>query len=396
MTIKVCELCAVDFTLKRFLLPLIDGMEAKGWSVTSVCSEGTYVGDMRKDGYTITTIPISRSANPIAHLRSIVELVKYFRREKFDVLHVHTPIAGVVGRIAGRIAGVPLVIFTAHGFYFHEGMSFPKRMFHIALEWVLGGLTDFLFTVSEEDAVTAAKLKIMPVDRVMAIGNGVNMERFNPDAVVNAIDARAALSIPDDAFVIGFIGRMVREKGIVELLQAAEKIARQHSHVYFLLIGDRLASDHNASIDGYLHGVAGRLGNKLILTGLREDIPQLLAAMDVFCLPSYREGLPVSIIEAMMMAKPIVATNIRGSREEVVEGETGFLVPARDADALALALERCVSDAEMAHEMGMAGRVRAMRLYEEKKNIQMQMNQISALLNKADGDRDIRRRQSSK
>lgn len=383
MTIKICELCAVDFTLKRFLLPLIDGMEARGWSVTSVCSKGPYVEEMRNDGYAITTVPISRNPNPIALLRSIVELVKYFRREKFDVLHVHTPIAGIVGRIAGRIAGIPLVIFTAHGFYFHEGMPFLKRKFHIALEWTLGRLTDFLFTVSEEDAATAAKLNIMPIDCILVIGNGVNTKRFNPGVVPNVIEVRAALSIPEDAFVIGFIGRMIQEKGIAELLQAAEEIARQHNHVYFLLVGDRLASDHNACIEENLRGAAERLGMKLVLTGLREDIPQLLAAMDVFCLPSYREGLPVSIIEAMMMAKPVVATNIRGSREEVVEGETGFLVPARDADALALALERCVADPEMAHEMGVAGRVRALRLYEEKKNIQVQIDQIGALLNKA-------------
>lgn len=382
-SMKICELCAVDFTLKRFLLPLIDAMEAKGWRVTSVCSEGSDAEEMRNDGYVITTIPISRNLNPISHLRSIVTLARYFRREKFDVLHVHTPIAGIVGRIAGGIAGIPIVIFTAHGFYFHESMPFLKRKFHIALEWTLGGLTDFLFTVSEEDAATAAKLNIMPTDYILVIGNGVNGKRFNPGAVPNVIEVRASLSIPEDAFVIGFIGRMVQEKGIAELLQAAEEIARQHNHVYFLLVGDRLASDHNASIEENLRVAAECLGKKLISTGLREDIPQLLAAMDVFCLPSYREGLPVSIIEAMMMAKPVVATNIRGSREEVVDGETGFLVPARDADALALALERCVTDPEMTHKMGAAGRVRALRLYEEKKNIQVQLDQISALFNKA-------------
>lgn len=380
MKVKICELCAVDFTLKRFLLPLVDEMADYGWHVTSVCSKGEYVEELRGHGYQIKTIPISRNLNPVAHFLSILKLVKYFRQEKFDVLHIHTPIAGIVGRIAGRIAGIPVVIFTVHGFYFHEGMPPIKRKFHIGLEWLLGRLTDYMFTVSAEDAIAAVKLKIMPKAKVLAIGNGVNATRFNPSVASNVAEIRSALSIPEDAFVIGYIGRMVREKGVVELLQAAERISRQYNHVYFLLVGDRLASDHNASIEERLRVAAECLGEKLILTGLREDVPQLLAAMDVFCLPSYREGLPVSIIEAMMMAKPVVATNIRGSREEVVEGETGFLVPVSDANALTQALASCVNNPEMVRKFGVAGKLRALRLYDEKKNLRVQMEQIITLL----------------
>ena len=111
---------------------------------------------------------------------------------------------------------------------------------------------------------------------------------------------------------------------------------------YFLAIGERLASDHAAGIDAQSDAAKRALGSRLILTGQRSDVPGLLAAMDVFTLPSWREGMPRTIIEAMLMAKPVVATNIRGSREEVVDGETGLLVPVRDAAALAQAFIKLI------------------------------------------------------
>jgi hypothetical protein len=124
---KVCQLCAVDFTLKHFLLPLIDGMRAQGWQVTAVCSDGPLIGAMRAAGYKIETLPIARSMNPLLALRSLVALTRLFRRERFDVLHAHTPVAALIGRLAARLAGVPLVVYTAHGFYFHDEMPGWKR-----------------------------------------------------------------------------------------------------------------------------------------------------------------------------------------------------------------------------------------------------------------------------
>jgi len=134
MILKVCQLCAVDFSLKKFLLPLIDGMDRHGWEVTSVCSSGPYVEGLRRSGYRVETIPIARSYNPFLALRSVLMLVLFFRRERFHVLHTHTPVAALIGRIAGRLAGIPLVVYTAHGFYFHENMPSWKRSVFVLLE----------------------------------------------------------------------------------------------------------------------------------------------------------------------------------------------------------------------------------------------------------------------
>ena len=138
MSLKVCQVCAVDFTLKNFLVPLINGIQDKGWVVRSICSSGPHVSDLRQSGMQITCIPIARSLNPILAFRSFILLFRHFRRHRYDVVHVHTPVASIVGRIAARFAGVPLIIYTAHGFYFHDNMHFLFRHFIVSLEKISG------------------------------------------------------------------------------------------------------------------------------------------------------------------------------------------------------------------------------------------------------------------
>ncbi len=376
---KVCQLCAVDFTLKNFLLPLIDGMRREGWQVTAVCSDGPFVDDLRLRGYAIHTIPIARSMNPLAALRSTFALVRLFRRERFDVVHVHTPVAALIGRVAARFVGIPLVIYTAHGFYFHNEMPRWKRKLFVALERFGGRFTDLLFSQSSEDAADAVREGIAPAARVLAIGNGVDVSRFDPSSVGNGAAMRAELGIPADAFVIGMIGRQVREKGVCEYLSAAKILAQTHPRAWFLLIGERLASDHATGVEAEHASAKAALGARLIALGLRSDVPQLLASMDLFCLPSWREGMPRTVIEAMMMAKPVVATDIRGSREEVVPEETGLLVPVRAPERLAAAIERFILDRDWARALGTAGRQRALRLYDEGRVVALQLARITEL-----------------
>jgi glycosyltransferase involved in cell wall biosynthesis len=378
MALSVCQLCAVDFSMKRFLLPLIDRMRIEGWEVTGVCSDGVFVSGMRADGYRITTIPIARSMNPILALRTLFSLYRFFRGHRFDVVHTHTPVAALIGRIAAKLAGVPLVLYTAHGFYFHEQMSPWLRRLFVLLEKAAGRFTDFLFTQSSEDAQTAVALRIMQPGKVLAIGNGVDIDRFNPDRV-DRMKVRRELLIPTQAVVVGMIGRLVAEKGYHELFFAAEYIARKYPNVFFLIVGERLASDHAAAIDAQLQRAKSLLAERLILTGMREDVPDVLAAMDIFCLPSHREGMPRTIIEAMMMGKPVVATDIRGSREEVVDGETGVLVTVRDSRALTDGLLRLVNDPVKARQMGEQGRVRALALFDERKVVEKQLTALRSL-----------------
>lgn len=377
MALRVCQLCAVDFTLKHFLLPLIDGMSASGWDVTSVCSDGKYVNNLRQQGYKVNTIPISRSLNPLLVIRSYFLLLHHFRTHKYDVVHVHTPVAALIGRLAAKTAGVPFVVYTAHGFYFHDNMSMVKRYLYITIERFAGLFTDLLFCQSQEDSESAASLSILPSDRIYAIGNGVDPLRFSPLSLSEANRIRSQLGIADDSFVVGLVARQVAEKGIHEFLQAALLLNQRYQNICFMLIGERLDSDHNQSVTEAFAAAQSLLGSRLHLLGSRSDIPSLLSAMDVFCLPSWREGMPRSIIEAMMMAKPVIATDIRGSREEVVHNHTGLLVPVRSPCALSDAIETLMQTPSLRLSMGQNGRLRALTYFDENNIVSRQIALIT-------------------
>lgn len=382
MGLRICQLCAVDFTLKHFLLPLIDGMRNHGWEVTAVCSDGPEIPGLRAKGYMVDTIPISRSLNVFRHAVSVVRLAAYFRQQRFDILHVHTPVAALVARVAAFLARVPVVVYTAHGFYFHDEMPSWKRRLFVSLERFAGRFTDLLFTQSAEDAETAVQERIFPAADTLAIGNGVDAGRFDPSVIGDGRDIRRALGIPENAFVIGIIARQVIEKGIMEFLEAAILAAGNNAEVHILMVGERLASDHAGDVEAELERAGAALGKRLVATGARKDIPELLAAMDAFCLPSWREGMPRTIIEAMMMGKAVIATDIRGSREEVVPGETGLLVPIRSPEALADAFLTLAADRQKVASMGRKGRERALALYDEAQVVALQIRRIEQFLNK--------------
>jgi glycosyltransferase involved in cell wall biosynthesis len=369
---KICQLCAVDFTLYHFLLPLMQAMAAAGHEVVGVSADGPLIAEVRKAGIRVETVPIARSFNLAAHFRAYCALVALFRRERFDLVHVHTPVASLIGRLAAWRCGVPRIVYTAHGFYFHERMVWPKRLAFMALEWLAGRVTDVMFTQAEEDAATARRAGLIRGRTIQAIGNGVDPCVFHPgEDAAERRRLRAEIGTADDTVVIMMVGRLVAEKGYPELFRAMADVDAE-----LWVVGERLASDHASTIDAAITSVErdATLERRIRFLGYRRDVPALLRAADIFTLPSHREGMPRSIIEAMMTALPVVATDIRGSREEVVPGETGALVPVGDARALADALNRLVSDAALRTRWGTAGRDRALALYDEAKVVARQLD----------------------
>ena len=187
------------------------------------------------------------------------------------------------------------------------------------MEWIAGRFTDTLFTQAAEDAATARRLGLCRTGDIMSIGNGCDPALFRGDAEARA-RVRAALSTDPDRVVIAAVGRLVAEKGFPELVEAMRNVDAE-----LWLIGDRLASDHSAALDEVFAAVETdpQLHRRIRLLGYRPDIAALLAAADIFTLPSHREGMPRSVIEAMLTGLPVVATDIRGTREEVIHGTTG-------------------------------------------------------------------------
>jgi glycosyltransferase involved in cell wall biosynthesis len=380
--IKVLQLCAVDFTLDKFLAPLCFYLQERGLDVTAACTESVFMEPLRKKGLRCVNMPIDRSMNLLSHRHAYLRLSAFLREERFDIVHVHTPIASLIGRLAAWRRHVPIRIYTAHGFYFHDDMPARQRLLHVGLERFGGFFHHYLFTQSDEDRAAAIRLGIARKGCVRTIGNGIDMHRFDPERLGDAcrLRIRESLGIAPDAPVLGIIARMVREKGFFELFRAFKTLAERLPELRLLVIGGALASDHDDSTRE-LDSLIDELGirDRIVFTGQRSDIPELLRAMDVYTLPSYREGMPRSVIEAMAMGLPTVATDIRGCREEVIDGKTGFIVPPRTIDPL---MERCLdllSHPDRAREMGRAARERALDLCDEQKVMERQLEVYKGL-----------------
>jgi glycosyltransferase involved in cell wall biosynthesis len=289
-------------------------------------------------------------------MEGFAALVRLLRTEKPEMVHAHMPLSGFLGRMAARAAGVPRIAYTCHGFLFNQPSPLPRRAASLAMEWSAGKVTDLFMTVSAEEAADARRLGI--AREPIAIGNGRDPAVFRPDPAARA-RIRAGLGVPEDRVVVVIVSRLVRHKGHPELLAAMAAVPEAELWV----VGDRLSSDHGADLEPYF--AASGLGGRLRRLGYREDTAAVLAAADIFALPSHFEGLPMSLIEAMLTGLPVVATAIRGPREQVVDGETGFLVPPRAVAPLAEALRRLAAEPRLRASMGAAGLARARAMFDE-------------------------------
>lgn len=379
-TVKILQLTTVDLTVKSFLLPLIDGLTNEGYQVHIACAEGKYTSELKDKGYIVHKIPIERRISIISNFKSLWRLYRLIREERFDVVHVHTAIASVLGRLAAWLNRVPIIVYTVHGFYFHENMPPWKRRLIIWMERCLCHITHLVLTVSQEDAIDSINEGICTREKVIWIGNGVNLGRFASNQ--NNIMTRKKLGLNPEDKVIGFVGRLVAEKGVLELIEAMRKLTKVVPNVKLLLVGDTLDSERDKKTKQIISDMLSNdgLAPHIILTGFLDDIAEVMSTIDVFVLPSHREGLPVTVIEAMASGKPVVATNIRGCREEVVSGSTGLLVPIRNPDTLAKAIITVLSNPKLARKMGKEGRLRANALYNERVVLKKQIKAYANII----------------
>ena len=353
---KVVLVTNVDFSLRHFLLPLMRAARARGHDVLGVSADGPLLDDVRAEGLRVAALPLARSLSPMAQWRALRALVALLRAERPDLVHAHMPISGFLARLAARIVGVPHVAYTCHGFLFNQPGPWPRRALGFLIEWLGGRLTEIYLTVSTEEAADARRLWI--ARHATAVGNGRDPAGFRPDPTARA-RVRQALGVAADAVAVVIVSRLVRHKGYPELLAAMRDVPGAELWV----VGERLLSDHGADMEAAF--ATSGLGPRLRRLGYRADVADVLAAADIFALPSHFEGLPMSVIEAMLTALPVVATSIRGPREQVVEGVTGLLVPPASVPPLAAALHRLGADPGLRARMGEAGRARAVLLYDE-------------------------------
>lgn len=369
---KILHVCAVGFTVSNLLLPHIDYFLSQGLSVEIACSPGKEVEKLKQQGYVVHEIKIDRELDLISNSISINNLVKLMRQRQYDVVHVHTPIASVLGRIAAKLAGVKTIIYTAHGFYFHDITPPIQYKFFHAIETAAAKITDLIFSVNYEDIEMIKRTHLCPIAKVRYVGgDGVDLDRFNPgNQTVEGKNAlRQALKIPETAKpIVGTVGRLNKKKGSADFIEAIVKLRSTFPNIHALIVGGELSSDPDpfqSQLIEKIHTLG--LEECITLTGYREDVPELMGLMDVFALPTFtHEGLPTVICEAMAMEKPVVTSDIRGCREAVVNGETGYIVPPKNSELLAEAIANLLKNPQKCQDMGLAGRRRVETEYDVK------------------------------
>ncbi|AHJ65766.1 glycosyltransferase family 4 protein [Granulibacter bethesdensis] len=358
---KILEITNVDFALRHFILPVMRAARDRGHEVVGACADGPLLSAVRAEGFRVETVPMVRRISPLAQWRAFRALVRLIRAEQPDMVHAHMPISGFLARLAARACGVPCIAYTCHGFLFNQPSPLTRRIVSWVMEAIAGRVTHVFLTVSTEESRDARRLLIHR--HAIPVGNGRDPAVFRPDPEARR-RIRQAFGTPADRPVVIVVSRLVRHKGHLELLEAMRSVPEAELWV----VGERLSSDHGEDLEPAFQQAAAPdgLGPRLRRLGYREDIPALLAAADIFTLPSWFEGLPMSIVEAMLCGLPVVATSVRGPREQVVDGETGFLVPPRAAAPLAQALTRLATSPALCARMGMAGRQRALDHYVEQ------------------------------
>jgi len=365
---KVLHISNVDLGLRIHMRNQMRYIRDHGFDVWGVCSPGPLIpkDEENSDHIKIKTIPMTQRITPVQDFVSLVRLYRFIRREHFDVVHTHSLKGGMLGRIAARLAGVPVIIHTVHGFYFHDEMPPRQRAFWKAVERVGMRFGHYALSQNQEDVETATNERICRSGRIRFLGNGINLDEFDPGQFSDGRRRakRAELAVPENAKIVAISGRLVVEKGYQEFIEAASIIRQQRSDVFFWAMGAS-QPDRQNTISGVLFEDP-ELENSVTFLGMRSDMPELYAAMDVFVLPSHgREGVPRVLIEAATMGLPLVATNVRGCREVVIDGKTGLLVPPRDSEALTKAILRLLDDESLAKQLGRAAREHALERFDE-------------------------------
>lgn len=363
---RVAHVTTVDLSLRYLLLNQMQRIRDEGYEVYGVSADGPDVPAIEAEGIPHFSVPMTRRFTPLADLRALWALTRLMRRERFDVVHTHTPKAGLLGQLAARLSGVPVVVNTLHGFYFHDDMKPASRRFYIWMERIAAKCSDTILSQNKEDIATAVAEGIADPDLVKWLGNGIDIERFDrrrvPDRDLDAL--RRSIELDPDAPVVGFVGRLVEEKGLLDLLEAAKTACNHDPATQFLIVGPY----DEEKPDALRPEVAERYGvaEQCRFLGMRQDMPELYALMDVLVLPSYREGFPRAPMEASAMGVPAIVTDIRGCREAVEHDVNGLLFPVGDSGALADALIELLDDEERRAEMGAAGRTMAEERFDEQ------------------------------
>jgi glycosyltransferase involved in cell wall biosynthesis len=345
----------------KIILRLAQTMRTEGWQVDILTTNSVFQEAAAQHDIGVVSLDvIRRKIRPWWDLRGLVRLYRFLRRERYLLVHTHTSKAGFVGRLAAWLAGVPVILHTAHGFAFHERSPRPTRAFYSTLERLASRWCDRIVSVSEFHRRWALMLGICGANKINAIPNGI--ARQGPNLPASTVGLRRSLAtLPSDLIVLT-TGRLAREKGLEYLIEAASLLRCSRPAFRFVLAGD-------GPLRNQLEELAESLGvrRQVEFLGYREEIPDLLAACDLVVLPSLREGLSIALLEAMAAGKPIVTTQIGSNMAVASQADMALLVPPGDPQALCAAVLRCGRDPALRARLGTNARLLFERRYTEER-----------------------------
>jgi glycosyltransferase involved in cell wall biosynthesis len=352
-----------------FLQGQLQYLEQKGFNVTVLCP------GRRKDEWEVShpesvpiiEVPMDREIVPLRDLISLWRLWRIMRTLRPVVTNVGTPKAGLLGGFAAWLAGVPCRFYTLHGLRFETAQGLKRRLLVLA-ERLSCRLAHRVICVSQSVRERAIAFGLASRERTVIFGagscNGVDALRFRvtPERMRQSAALRCQLGIPSQAPVVAFVGRLTRDKGIPELVQAFLSLDRQFPNLRLLLVGcfeseDPLPVETRKCLETH---------PRVILAGPAQDVAPYYAIADVVALPSHREGLPTVILEAQAAGKPVIGAAATGIVDVVADGQTGLLFPVGDVSALAEGLARLISDKPLAHGLGRAGQEQIKRTFRQE------------------------------
>jgi glycosyltransferase involved in cell wall biosynthesis len=346
---------------ERFPSTLMCGPESGG--------EPSLLGECRERGVTVAIEPdLVRAPHPVRDLKAVAHLERFMREGRFGVVHTHTSKAGILGRWAARRARVPVVIHTAHGWAFTRRDAPLVRNFWVTLERHFARDCDAIVALGRDDQDLALSLGVGVPDQYRLIRSGIDLEPFE-DRSLSMSQARARLGLRPDAFVVGSVGRLSRQKAPHDMLAAFVELQRRHGNTELVLVGEGpLRAEVERAVE------ASGVKDRVHLLGMRRDLAGVMRAMDVSALASLWEGLPRVVPQSMAAGLPVVATRVGSVEDAVSDGETGWLVAPGDIAALASRLLDLAQHPERASAMGARARERV-----EEFSVRRMVDQLAAL-----------------
>ncbi|PHA03075.1 glycosyltransferase family 1 protein [Bacillus pseudomycoides] len=368
MSKKVLFCATVDYHFKAFHLPYMKWFTEQGWEV-HVAANGNIELPYVDEKY---DIPIQRSPFKLQNFHAYKELASIINKNKYSIIHCHTPMGGVLTRLAARKArrqGTK-VIYTAHGFHFCKGAPLINWLVYYPIEKGLASYTDCLITINKEDYNLAVDHRFKAVCIEHVHGVGVDIEQFRPVKEVHKRNIKMQFGYKPDDFLMFYAAEFNKNKNQQLLIHSLALIKNEVPNAKLLLAGNGLLMESCKILAGQL-GVA----EMVHFLGYRTDIASLLPMCDLAVASSLREGLPVNIMEAMACGLPVVATDNRGHRELIINNENGWIISHNNLEEMSDKIKYLAQNPNLSIQFGKTGRIMIENKYainevlEEKKDI---------------------------